>query len=266
MRWAAARPYFAPPESDAFMRLVLLGTTGYHPNDRRHTACLMFPETGLILDAGTGIFRARDYFASQSLDLFLTHCHLDHIFGLTVLFDVLWNTTFDHVRVHAKPEWIDILNHHLFAAPIFPVRPPFDWTPLAPKFETSDGGVVRHFPLRHPGGSTAYRIDWPTGSMAYVTDTTASPNAEYVEFIQGVDLLVHECYFPDGWEERAELTGHSCATPVAEVAKKAKVGRLVLTHVNPMDDSDDPVGVERMRKIFPKTEIGEDRQVIEFGR
>lgn len=248
------------------MRLVLLGTTGYHPNDRRQTACFMLPEQGLILDAGTGIYRARDYFASSHLDIFLTHCHLDHVFGLTVLFDVLWETKFSHVRVHAKQEWIDTLNEHLFAKPIFPVRPPFDWTVLKPQFETTDGGVLRHFPLTHPGGSTAYRIDWPHASMAYVTDTIAANDSDYIDFIRGVDLLVHECYFPDGWEDRAELTGHSCATPVAQVAKKAKVGKLILVHVNPMDISDNPIGIENIKKVFKNVEIGEDRQQIEFGR
>lgn len=247
------------------MRLVLLGTTGYHPNDRRQTACLMMPEIGLILDAGTGIYRARDYFVCPSLDIIPTHCHLDHVFGLTVLFDLLWKKQFDHVRVHAKPEWIDSLNTHLFAAPIFPVRPPFDWTPLESKIQTLDGGVITHCPLKHPGGSLGFRIDWKDASFAYITDTTAEVDADYVDFIRGVDLLVHECYFPDGYEEHAKLTGHSCATPVASVAKKAKVGRLVLVHVNPLDVTDDPIGLEGMKKIFKRTEIGEDRQEIEFG-
>ena len=35
------------------MKLVLLGTTGYHPNDRRHTLCIAIPECGILLDAGT---------------------------------------------------------------------------------------------------------------------------------------------------------------------------------------------------------------------
>ena len=30
------------------MKLVLLGTTGYHPNDRRQTACMMLPEIGVV--------------------------------------------------------------------------------------------------------------------------------------------------------------------------------------------------------------------------
>ena len=36
------------------MRLMFLGTGGYHPTESRHTACLFQPETGLVFDAGTG--------------------------------------------------------------------------------------------------------------------------------------------------------------------------------------------------------------------
>ena len=48
------------------MRLVLLGTTGYHPNERRHTPCLLLPECGVMLDAGTGVFRTAEYLTGPS--------------------------------------------------------------------------------------------------------------------------------------------------------------------------------------------------------
>ena len=67
------------------MRLHFLGTAGYHPNRRRDTACLMIPEAGILLDAGTGIFRARDLIGTPTLDIFLSHVHLDHSVGLTFL-------------------------------------------------------------------------------------------------------------------------------------------------------------------------------------
>ena len=67
------------------MKLLLLGTGGYHPNQRRHTACLMLPEAGIVLDAGTGFFRVRQHVATPSLDILLTHAHLDHVVGLTYL-------------------------------------------------------------------------------------------------------------------------------------------------------------------------------------
>jgi ribonuclease BN (tRNA processing enzyme) len=79
-----------------------------------------------------------------------------------------------------------------------------------------------------------------------------------------VDLLLHECYFADGNEELAEVTGHSCTTPVAQVAKAAGVGRLVLVHVAPHSDEEDPIGVHRARAVFPNTQVGVDEMEIEF--
>ena len=38
------------------------------------------------------------------------------------------------------------------------------------------------------------------------TDTTATADADYIEKIRGVDLLIHECYFSDDWEEHAIKT------------------------------------------------------------
>lgn len=246
------------------MRIHLLGTTGYHPNDRRQTACFMLPEQGIILDAGTGMYRARDLIETSHLDIFLTHAHLDHIMGLTFLFDVLWEKEMDRVHVHGEAAKLQQIETHLFSEPLFPVMPPFEFQPLNDVVELAGGGKLTHFPLKHPGGSLGYRLDWTDASLAYVTDTTATADADYIESIRNVDVLLHECYFPDGWEEKAELTGHSCLTPVAEVAAAADVGLLVLVHINPLDESDDPLGVDAAREIFPAIEIGEDGTTIEF--
>ncbi len=123
---------------------------------------------------------------------------------------------------------------------------------------------MTYFPLQHPGGTIGFRLDWPGHSLAYVTDTVARPNADYIEHIRGVDLLVHECYFPDSLRAMAEKTGHSWTTPVAELARAAGVGRLILVHVNPIAPEADPVGLAGARAIFPRTDIGHDRMVVEF--
>ena len=86
------------------MQLHLLGSTGYHPNERRHTTCLMIPEIGLIFDAGTAMFRVRDLIQTDTLDVFLTHGHLDHVVGLTFMFDILWEKEMRRVDVHGDPE------------------------------------------------------------------------------------------------------------------------------------------------------------------
>ncbi len=246
------------------MKLHLLGTTGYHPNNRRHTACMMLPELGVLLDAGSGMFRARDHLCTPTLDIFLTHTHLDHVFGLTFIFDVIAGKKMQRMTVHALPDKLAAVDDHLFSPDLFPVKPPFEWRRLADEVILSDGSRLTHFPLDHPGGSIGFRIDWPDRSLAYVTDTTAKRDAPYIEQIRGVDVLFHECYFRDGMEEQAELTGHSCTTPVAQVAKAAAAGRLILMHVDPTSEEDDPIGIDRARAIFPETEIAEDGMVIEF--
>ena len=246
------------------MKLVLLGTTGYHPNDRRHTPCMVLPECGAVLDAGSAMYRLGRYLRTPELDIFLTHAHLDHVVGLTYLFNVMREHPLDRVTVHADPVKLAAIDEHLFAEALFPKKPPFESRPLAREVKLPGGGLLTHFPLRHNGGSIGFRLDWPGRSMAYVTDTTASVEAAYVEKIRGVDLLLHECYFPDDWADWAAKVGHSHTTPVAQVAKAADVGRLVLVHLNPMSTDDDPIGLDVARAIFPRTELGEDLMELEF--
>jgi ribonuclease BN (tRNA processing enzyme) len=246
------------------MRLVLLGTTGYHPNDRRHTACFLLPECGVMLDAGTGLYRSAQYLATAELDIFLTHAHLDHVIGLSYLLDVTFVHPLSRVAVHGQSEKLAAIAEHLFWPMLFPARLPCRFQPLEGPVTVVAGGRVSWFPLVHPGGSVGYRLDWSGHSLAYVTDTTASPDAPYLEQIRGVDLLLHECYFSDRQAEWASRTGHSHTTAVAQAARGAGVGRLVLVHVNPLATGEDPVGLDVARSIFPRTEIGQDLMELEF--
>lgn len=246
------------------MKIILLGTTGYHPNQRRHTPCMLLPECGVMLDAGTAMFRAAGYLETSELDIFLTHAHLDHIVGLTFLAGMLREHPLDRVTVHALPEKLAAIECHLFATDLFPLRPSYQARPLTAEVPLAKGGRLTHFPLAHQGGSLGFRLDWPGHCMAYVTDTTADPAGDYVEKIRGVDLLLHECYYSDADAAWAAQTGHSSTSRVAQVAQAADVGRLVLVHINPQRTDDDPIGLDTARAIFARTEIGEDLMEVEF--
>ena len=91
----------------------------------------------------------------------------------------------------------------------------------------------------------------------------AHPDADYIKEIQNVETLIHECYFPDGWEDKAELTGHSCLTPVAQVARASQAQRLFLVHINPLDESDKPLELESVKDIFANVHVAEDHQIID---
>lgn len=244
------------------MRVVFLGTGGYHPNERRHTACIMLPEIGLILDAGTAFFRVSERLETRALQIFLSHAHLDHIAGLTFFLVPMLTGQIDRARVFGTQQTLDAVRTHLFAETVFPVLPDYEFLTFDDATPVGGGGMLRHITLTHPGGSTGFRIDWPDRSLAYITDTSAS--SDYLEFIQGVDVLIHECYFPDEMAEWSQKTGHSNTTPVAELARDAHVGRLLLVHIDPQRPGDDPIDIKTAQAIFPNTQLAEDLLEIDF--
>jgi len=105
------------------MRLLLFGTSGYHPSERRHTACLMLPEAGIVLDAGTGFFRVRQHVVTPTLDILLSHTHLDHVVGLTFMLSTKWQKPIERITVHGEAVKLaaareHLLNEHMFPAPL----------------------------------------------------------------------------------------------------------------------------------------------------
>jgi len=251
------------------MQLICLGTTGFHPNERRHTSAYLLPEVGVLLDAGTGTFRLADHLTTNYVNILLSHTHLDHVMGLTFLIENFGIEALDQVTIHAEADKLDSIQTSLLAPPLFPITPAYQFAPLQsscslPHNGDGDAGWLETFPLEHPGGSVGMRLDWPGHSLAYVTDTTADPTADYVEKIRGVDLLLHEANFPAGHDDLAKLTGHSCLDKTAEVAAAADVKRLVVTHVDPLLTKDKDFDLVEARKTFAEIEIAQDLQVLEF--
>ncbi|MDP1798607.1 MAG: MBL fold metallo-hydrolase [Planctomycetaceae bacterium] len=242
------------------MRVRMLGTGGYHPNARRHTACLLLPEIGLAFDCGSSAFRLQHEVITPELDIVLTHAHLDHICGLTYLLVPMLTKQWQTVRVHADENTLAAVKTHLFSQPVFPVLPAFEFRELAETLSVT-GGILHHIPLQHPGGSRGFRLDFDDGcQLAYITDTTA--DGSYTDFVRGVDVLIHECYFPDELAEWCVKTGHSHTSQVAQLAKDAGVGQLYLTHIDPQRPDDDPLGLATARAIFPQTFLAEDGMEI----
>ena len=245
------------------MRLIFLGTGGYHANERRETASLMIPELGLIFDAGSSIFRVASRLLSTEVDLFLTHAHLDHIMGLTILLVPMLKKEITRCRIHAEPHVIDAVRTHLLSQPIFPVLPDFEFIPLTDRVLIAGGrATITSHPLKHPGGSRGFLLNVDGHRLAYITDTTV--DGSYTEFIRGADVLIHECNFGDDMAQWCQPTGHSHTTAVAQLARDAGVGRLYLTHIDPQRPDDDPIGIDVARSIFRQSILAEDLLEIEF--
>lgn len=244
------------------MRIELLGSGGYHPNERRHTLCVLLPELGVMLDAGSGAFRAHGRVKTPHLDVVLTHAHLDHIVGLPSLLDLRHDGEPVTIRLHAAAGVERAVRESLFAKRLFPLMTVHEFHELpVGSFELS-GAAFSAFPLEHPGGSLGVRVDAGGGAMALVTDTRA-PKPTTIEAIRGVDLLLHEAYFDDAQLPMAELTGHCTARQAAVAANKAGAKRLVMIHRDPRA-ADDRTPLAEAREEFSAAEYGQDLQAFDI--
>ncbi|KAA0000049.1 MAG: ribonuclease Z [Thermoplasmata archaeon] len=88
------------------------------------------------------------------------------------------------------------------------------------------------------------------------------PCEKLVKFAKGSDVLIHDATFDSSLEERAIEYGHSTARQAAEIAKRAEVEKLILTHISPRY-KDAKLLEEEAREIFPNTWVAHDFMELE---
>jgi ribonuclease Z len=247
--------------SDA-LRIALLGSGGFMPTDRRETACALLRRgsSALLIDAGTGARRLVE--APELLDgadrlhVVLTHFHLDHTIGLFYLTDIeppleVWGGG----EALEKTPTAELVAR-LLAPPFSP--PSFSNTidaihELAPPGAEIGGFRVRcRVQPKHANPTLALRVD---DELAWCTDTALDEDNR--EFVRGVRTLFHESFYAAA---TSTDPGHTAAGEIAQLAKDAEVGRLVLIHVNP-ELEDEQRLLELSRPVFAATEVGGDGQV-----
>ncbi|MFC4451346.1 ribonuclease Z [Halorussus aquaticus] len=103
-----------------------------------------------------------------------------------------------------------------------PVGPKFQQLHEGRSIELDDGTVV------HP--DQVVGDPRPGRRVVYTGDTR--PSDTTVSVATDADLLVHEAMFTQESTDRARQTGHSTSREAAEIARRADVDRLALTHVS----------------------------------
>ncbi len=233
------------------MRLHFLGVRGSTPVSGAefarvggHTSCLAVSvgddPPSLVLDAGTGLQELRAKFGERPFDgsVLLTHLHWDHVQGLPFL------PALDHADarvVLAQPAQgapLQVLERAM-SPPHFPIAPDGlrgSWTHLALEPGKHQFGVfeVLARDVVHKGGRTfGYRVQSGDSTFAYVPDALDANDAAILELAADVDILIRGAPFVRDEAERAAAFGHGTAEAAAEIAERARVGRLVLTHHAP---------------------------------
>jgi ribonuclease Z len=100
----------------------------------------------------------------------------------------------------------------------------------------------------------------PRRSRKIVVTGDTAPSDELVDAAWGADVLVTEATFADEERERAEETLHQTATQAAELARRAEVVMLALTHLSSRYFG--PEVAREARAIFPETVVPRDFDVI----
>jgi ribonuclease Z len=90
------------------------------------------------------------------------------------------------------------------------------------------------------------------------------PATSTIQIAEGADLLIHEATFADDEEPRARETGHATAREAAQVAAKAGVKQLVLTHLSARYSINASELLQQAKEVFPETVVARDGFEIEI--
>jgi ribonuclease BN (tRNA processing enzyme) len=249
-------------------RLILLGTGGGprpRPDSSASAQVIVVDGAAYVVDCGDGVARqlARAGIPLPSIrHVFITHHHSDHNADYGTLLLLGWASGLrTRVDTWGPPplEKITRLFLEMSASDIDTRMADEGLPPLAPLIhphEVTGGGavmrdervrvtaaLVRH-PLVEP--ALAYRFDAADRSIVISGDT--APSDDLVRLARGADVLVHEAMFLPGVDRIAArfphvtglkkhlLASHTSAEDAGRIAREARVGTLVLSHLVPPDD------------------------------
>lgn len=244
-------------------QLVLLGTAGGPStkiNRSQPASAVVVNGDIYVVDAGDGVARQltlAGYSVANVRAVFITHNHSDHMADYGTLLLRSWMTgRRDEIQTFGPAPLTDITRAYLdYMRWDIDVRVSDEGrVPLGDLIRVhdieSDGVIyadenikVTVFTVRHGAAKPAYGYRFDTADKHIVFSGDTSPNDNVARAAEGADLLVHEVVNPAAIDalvrrvspgndalKRHILNNHTTTEEVGEIATRAGVKTLVLSH------------------------------------
>ncbi len=267
------------------MRIIMLGTGAALADPERGGSGILISvgERDYMFDCGPGATRRllQAHIDPTGVDtVFLSHLHYDHIADFPYFLLTSWIGDRERAPVVVGPPGTQHFIDHLFeggayakdieARTQYPKRRA-NLHVLSPDVRECEPGLVfeddlvkvtacyvEHIP-REVSPCFGLRMDTADGkSLAFSGDT--APCEAFSQLAQGVDLLIHECTFPESaieFRKTAQVGtwSHTSPTELGEIAARTGAGQLVATHFGSFDTTN-PVIIKAQAIHMPKDIIG----------
>lgn len=208
----------------------------------------MLVDDDVLIDAGTGI----GDLALSDLDsirhVFLTHAHLDHIAGLPMLADRIFEENFaTPLTVYAREETLRAIQDHLFNDVIWPdfSRLPTPENPMLRYKVCGPGDTIRvghrdfyAVDVMHSVPSLGFTVRNSGGAFAVSGDTRTNETLwPVLNACEDLRVLVIEVSFPDEMAELAVEAGHyTPSTLTADLKRLNHEPEIWLTGMKPGEE------------------------------
>ncbi|MDJ0701516.1 MAG: 3',5'-cyclic-nucleotide phosphodiesterase [Woeseiaceae bacterium] len=228
------------------MRIRILGCSGGIGAGSRTSAMLV--DDDVLIDAGTGIGDLALEDLNSIRHVFLTHAHLDHIAGLPMLVDCVFDENFDvPLTVYAREETLRAVQDHLFNDVIWPdfSRLPSAENPMLRYQVCSPGDTVtighRDFyavDVMHTVPTLGYTVQNSGGAFAVSGDTKTNETLwPVLNACKDLKVLVIEVSFPDEMARLAAEAGHYCpSTLTRDLERLRHEPEIWLTGMKPGEE------------------------------
>jgi len=230
------------------------GTSAPQLNKNMSGYLLDFNGNKILFDSGPGTIRQllKIGVNLQEIDhIFYTHFHNDHISDLPA---IIWSNNYGLLRKKTLnfygpkgfKEYYKILIKNILRPKKlnYKINVKELWNNSIIKIYIKNNSIIKNeknnneikiksIKSKHTNTSVSYRIENNNKSIVYSGDTDYSQNI--IKLSKNADLLILECSRPDNKKVKGHLTPSLCG----KIATKAKVKKLILTHLTPECDNID---------------------------